>query len=121
VLELLEDENGACLPHDEAVASRVERSRRTLGVVVPLRERPHRREAGDAHLVDGPRYPAEHDVRTAEADRVEAVAIAMFEAAHAVHCAESGPRVPSMIDTQPAPRFGMIEGIANGLTRSGPG
>jgi hypothetical protein len=25
-----------------------------------------------------------------------------------------------MIDTQPAPRFGMIDGIANGLTRSGP-
>ena len=46
--------------------------------------------------------------------------IAMFDAAHAVHCAVSGPRVPSMIETQPAPRFGMIEGIANGLTRSGP-
>ena len=46
--------------------------------------------------------------------------IAMFDAAHAVHCAPSGPRVPSMIDTQPAPRFGMIDGIENGLTRSGP-
>jgi hypothetical protein len=46
--------------------------------------------------------------------------IAMFEAAHAVHCADSGPRVPSMIETHPAPRFGMIDGIANGFTRSGP-
>ena len=46
--------------------------------------------------------------------------IAMFDAAQAVHWAVSGPRVPSMIDTQPAPRFGMIDGIANGLTRSGP-
>ncbi len=46
--------------------------------------------------------------------------IAMFDAAQAVHCALSGPRVPSMIETQPAPRFGMIDGIANGLTRSGP-
>jgi hypothetical protein len=46
--------------------------------------------------------------------------IAMFDAAHAVHCALSGPRVPSMIDTQPAPRFGMIDGIENGFTRSGP-
>ncbi len=46
--------------------------------------------------------------------------IAMFDAAHAVHCDASGPRVPSMIETQPAPRFGMIDGIANGFTRSGP-
>jgi hypothetical protein len=46
--------------------------------------------------------------------------IAMFEAAHAVHSEESGPRVPSSIETQPAPMFGMMQGIANGLTRSGP-
>ena len=46
--------------------------------------------------------------------------IAMFDAAQAVHGAQSGPRVPSSIDTQPAPRFGMIAGIENGLTRSGP-
>ena len=44
----------------------------------------------------------------------------MFEAAHAVHCEDSGPRVPSSIETQPAPRLGMIEGIENGFTRSGP-
>ena len=46
--------------------------------------------------------------------------IAMFEAAHAVHWEVSGPRVPSSIETQPAPRFGMIEMIEKGLTRSGP-
>ncbi len=46
--------------------------------------------------------------------------IAMFEAAQAVHWALSGPRVPSSIETQPAPRFGMIAGIENGFTRSGP-
>ena len=46
--------------------------------------------------------------------------IAMFDAAHAVHCDESGPCVPSSIETQPAPMFGMICGIENGLTRSGP-
>ena len=44
----------------------------------------------------------------------------MFEAAHAVHSESSGPRVPSSIETQPAPRLGMIAGIENGLTRSGP-
>jgi hypothetical protein len=44
----------------------------------------------------------------------------MFEAAQAVHCEASGPFVPSSIDTQPAPMFGMIAGMANGLTRSGP-
>ena len=46
--------------------------------------------------------------------------IAMFEAAHAVHCEDSGPRVPSSIETQAAPMFGMICGIENGFTRSGP-
>jgi len=46
--------------------------------------------------------------------------IDMFDAAHAVHCDESGPRVPSSMDTQAAPIFGMISGIENGLTRSGP-
>ena len=44
----------------------------------------------------------------------------MLDAAQAVHCADSGPLVPSSIETQPAPRFGMIAGIENGLTRSGP-
>ena len=46
--------------------------------------------------------------------------IAMFDAAQAVHSDESGPRVPSSIETQPAPMLGMMQGIANGLTRSGP-
>ncbi len=46
--------------------------------------------------------------------------IAMFDAAHAVHSDDSGPRVPSSIETQPAPMFGMMQGIAKGLTRSGP-
>ena len=46
--------------------------------------------------------------------------IAMFEAAHAVVWLISGPFVPSSIETQPAPMFGMIVGIENGLTRSGP-
>ena len=46
--------------------------------------------------------------------------MAMFDAAQAVHSDQSGPRVPSSIETQPAPMFGMMQGIANGLTRSGP-
>jgi hypothetical protein len=46
--------------------------------------------------------------------------IAMFDAAHAVHSLIDGPFAPSSIETQPAPMFGMIDGIANGLTRSGP-
>jgi hypothetical protein len=46
--------------------------------------------------------------------------MAMLDAAQAVQTDESGPRVPSSIDTQPAPRLGMIDGMANGLTRSGP-
>ena len=46
--------------------------------------------------------------------------IAMFEAAQAVHWDASGPRVPSSIETQAAPMFGMICGIENGFTRSGP-
>ena len=44
----------------------------------------------------------------------------MFDAAQAVHSLISGPFVPSSIETQPAPMFGMIDGIENGLTRSGP-
>ena len=44
----------------------------------------------------------------------------MFEAAQAVHCEDSGPCVPSSIDSQPAPRLGMMAGIENGPTRSGP-
>ena len=61
-------------------------------------------------------------ITSARPRRIASVAspIAMFDAAHAVHSDMSGPRVPSSIETQPAPRFGMIDGIANGLTRSGP-
>ena len=46
--------------------------------------------------------------------------IAICEAAQAVQGDESGPRVPSWIETQAAPMFGMIAGSENGLTRSGP-
>ena len=46
--------------------------------------------------------------------------IAMFEAAHAVHSAASGPCAPSSIETHAAAMFGMIWTIANGLVRSGP-
>ena len=42
------------------------------------------------------------------------------DAAQAVHWLISGPFVPSSIDTQPAPMFGMMQGIEKGLTRSGP-
>jgi hypothetical protein len=38
----------------------------------------------------------------------------MFDAAHAVHSLISGPFVPSSIDTQPAPMFGMIDGSRMG-------
>ena len=44
----------------------------------------------------------------------------MFEAAQASHCADSGPCVPSSIETHPAAMFGRIDGIENGLQRSGP-
>ena len=46
--------------------------------------------------------------------------IAMFDAAHAVHSAASGPCAPSSIETHAAAMFGMICTIANGLVRSGP-
>ena len=46
--------------------------------------------------------------------------MAMLEAAQAVHCDASGPRVPSSIETQAAPMLGMIAGMENGLIRSGP-
>jgi hypothetical protein len=45
---------------------------------------------------------------------------AMFDAAQAVLCASSGPRVPSSIDTQPAGRFGSVCAIDNGFARAGP-
>ena len=46
--------------------------------------------------------------------------IAMLDAAQAVLSDIKGPFVPSSIETHPAPMFGMIDGIENGLTRSGP-
>ena len=62
------------------------------------------------------------NITSARPTRIASIAspIAMFDAAHAVHWLISGPFVPSSIDTQPAPMFGMIDGIENGLTRSGP-
>ena len=59
---------------------------------------------------------------SARPSRIMSVAspIAMFDAAQAVHWDASGPRLPSSIETQAAPMFGMICGIANGFTRSGP-
>ncbi len=62
------------------------------------------------------------NITSARPTRISSIAspIAMFDAAHAVHSLISGPLVPSSIETQPAPMFGMIDGIENGLTRSGP-
>ena len=61
-------------------------------------------------------------ITSARPSRIASAAspIAMLEAAHAVHSDSKGPLVPSSIETQPAPMFGMIDGIENGLTRSGP-
>ena len=61
-------------------------------------------------------------IASARPSRIASAAspIAMFDAAQAVHCDDRGPRVPRYIETQPAPMFGMICGIENGLTRSGP-
>jgi hypothetical protein len=39
----------------------------------------------------------------------------MFEAAQAVHCELRGPCVPSCIETQAAPMFGMISGIVDAV------
>ena len=63
-----------------------------------------------------------HSITSARPSRIASMPspIAMFEAAQAVHSEASGPFVPSSIDTQAAPMFGMIAGIENGLTRSGP-
>ena len=62
------------------------------------------------------------NMTSARSSRIASIAspIAMFEAAQAVHSDVSGPRVPSSIETQAAPMFGMIAGIESGLTRSGP-
>ena len=45
--------------------------------------------------------------------------IAIVEAAQAVHWDESGPFVPSSIETRAAPMFGMMAVIEKGLTRPG--
>ena len=62
------------------------------------------------------------NITSARPRRIASIAspIAMLEAAQAVHCDASGPRVPSSIETQAAPMFGMIAVIESGLTRSGP-
>jgi hypothetical protein len=87
-----------------------------------------RRES--ARIAPKPAIPTSHtaasvppqSITSARPSRISSAPspMAMFEAAHAVHSESSGPRVPSSIETQPAPRFGMIAGIENGLTRSGP-
>ena len=46
--------------------------------------------------------------------------IAIVEAAQAVQWEETGPFVPSSIETRAAPMFGMMAVIEKGLTRSGP-
>ena len=72
-------------------------------------------------LVTGASVPP-HSITSARPRRIASAPspIAMFPAAHAVHCDESGPFVPSSIDTQAAPMLGMMAGMENGLTRSGP-
>ena len=56
-----------------------------------------------------------------EPDRVERVADRHVRGgARGALGSSAGPCVPSSIETQPAPMFGMIDGIENGLTRSGP-
>ena len=62
------------------------------------------------------------NMTSARPSRIASIAspMAMFEAAHAVHSDVSGPRVPSSMETQAAPMFGMIAVIESGLTRSGP-
>ena len=93
-----------------------------LRVVVAPRERAHRAEAGDADARDPRASVPPQNITSARPSRIASrpSPIAMFDAAQAVHCESSGPRVPSSIETQPAPMFGMIAGIENGLTRSGP-
>ena len=63
-----------------------------------------------------------HSITSARPRRIASIPspIDMFDAAQAVHWEVSGPFVPSSIETQAAPMFGMIAGIENGLTRSGP-
>ena len=122
VLELLED--------DHAPASPMTKPSRP-GVEGPARAPPDRRCDGRARAsrakpaiptsVTGASVPPQ-SMTSARPSRIASSPspIAMFEAAQAVHCDESGPCVPSSIETQAAPMFGMISGIENGLTRSGP-
>ena len=74
-----------------------------------------------ATRVTGASVPPQN-ITSARPSRIESAPspIDMFEAAQAVHCEESGPLVPSSIETWAAPMFGMIAGIENGFTRSGP-
>ena len=122
MLELLEHDHRRGLAHHEPVALVVERTRRARRIVVAPRERAHRVEAGDADLGDRRLAcrPRTSRRRGRAGSSSIASPIAMFDAAQAVHWLISGPFVPSSIETQPAPMFGMIDGIENGLTRSGP-
>src|SRR5687768_5730661 len=52
MLALLDDQHARAFAHDEAVALRVPRTRRALRLVVPRRERTHRREAADRERGD---------------------------------------------------------------------
>ena len=92
-----------------------------FGIVIAARERAHGAEACDAEREIGASVPPQ-SIASARPRRIASrpSPIAMLEAAQAVHCGRSGPRVPSSIETHPAAMFGMIWTIENGLMRSGP-
>ena len=74
-LELLQDQHGAALAHDEAVAIAVERARRLLGLVVAPRRRLDRVEAGHRDGRDARLGRAgDDDVGLAVLDQLVAVA-----------------------------------------------
>ena len=102
VPELLEHEHGAGLAHDEAVAIGVERPARVLWVVVATRERAHAREkpAIPTRVIGASLPPA--NMTSARPRRIASSPspIAIVEAAQAVHWEESGPFVPSSIETR---------------------
>ena len=120
VLERLEHDDRPGLAHDEAVTFCVERARAALRVVVAARARIAEKPAIPIGVIGASVPPASITSARPSLIASSGSPIAMFEAAHAVHCDDSGPFVPSSIDTQAAPMFGMIAGIENGLTRSGP-
>ena len=74
VLERLDHDDPAALAEDEPVAVAVERARGVLRVVVPLRQRAHVAEGGDAHRPDRRLGAAgEDDVALAGLDQPERV------------------------------------------------